>query len=77
MGKKRLSRKKINPQTPVFTGIKYTDEFNMQLFIYNQNELVENENYYEKDFEGFFKAVINTNVTLIKLSSKYLTVKCD
>ena len=53
MGKKRLSRKKINPQTPVFTGIKYTDEFNMQLFIYNQNELVENENYYEKDFEGF------------------------
>lgn len=53
MRKIRLNRKKINPSTPVFTGVKYSDEVNMQLFIYDENEYVENSKFYEKDFNGF------------------------
>tara|TARA_R110001583_G_scaffold74038_1_gene205326 strand:+ start:8467 stop:9522 length:1056 start_codon:yes stop_codon:yes gene_type:complete len=53
MRKKTLSRKKINPSTPIFTGVKYSDELKMQLFIYNENEYVENSTFYEKDFNGF------------------------
>ncbi|GGK48725.1 MULTISPECIES: magnesium/cobalt transporter CorA [Flavobacteriaceae] len=53
MGKKKLNRKKLNPQNPIFTGIKYTDDFKMQLFSYTQSELNENNNFYEKDYNGF------------------------
>jgi magnesium transporter len=53
MGKNKLNRKKSNPQNPIFTGIKYTDDFKMQLFIYNQNELHENNDFFEKDFNNF------------------------
>jgi len=53
MGKKKLNRKKLNPHNPIFTGNKYTDEFRMQLFSYTQNELNENNNFYEKDYNGF------------------------
>ena len=53
MGKKRLNRKKINPLTPIFTGIKYSDELNMQLFSYDKDEFIEKSNFHEKDFNGF------------------------
>jgi magnesium transporter len=53
MHKKTLNRKKINPSTPIFTGVKYSDNLNMKLFIYNENESIENSKFYEKDFNGF------------------------
>lgn len=49
----KLNRKKLNPSTPIFTGIKYSDDVNLQLFIYNENEYSENSKFYEKDFIGF------------------------
>ncbi len=53
MGKKKLTRKKSNPQNLIFTGTKYTEDFKMQLFSYNQNELLEVTDFLEKDFIGF------------------------
>ncbi len=53
MTRKILSRKKINPLSPVFTGIKQLENISLQLFRYNQNEFFENENYSEKEFNGF------------------------
>ena len=65
MGKKKLNRKKLNPQNPIFTGNKYTDEFRMQLFSYTQNELNENNNFYEKDYNGFTLNVDYSKLSLI------------
>jgi magnesium transporter len=53
MGKKKLNRKKSNPQNPIFTGIRYTDDFKMQLFTYNEHELDENSDFLEQNFNGF------------------------
>lgn len=53
MGKKKLNRKKANPQNPIFTGTKYTNDFKMQLFSYNQSELLEISDFLEKEFNGF------------------------
>ena len=53
MGKKKLTTKKSNPQNLIFTGTKYTEDFKMQLFSYNQNELLEITDFFEKDFNGF------------------------
>lgn len=53
MTRKILSRKKINPLKPVFTGVKQLETISLQLFRYNQNELFEDANYSEKEFNGF------------------------
>ncbi|UMB60125.1 magnesium/cobalt transporter CorA [Lutibacter sp. A80] len=53
MGKNKLTRKKSNPQNLIFTGNKYSNDFKMQLFSYNQNELIENSDFIETDFNGF------------------------
>jgi len=53
MKKKVLSRKKINPSAPIFTGIKYAETLSLQLFKYNQAEYVEDSNYPAKKFKGF------------------------
>ncbi|NQU80144.1 MAG: magnesium/cobalt transporter CorA [Bacteroidetes bacterium] len=53
MAKKILNRKKLNPLTPVFTGIKYEEKLSLQLFRYNQDGYVEKTNFSEKEFKGF------------------------
>ncbi len=39
--KKLLNRKNLNPLTPVFTGVKYSDHLNVQLFKYNSDKISE------------------------------------
>lgn len=53
MGKKKLNRKKLNAQIPVYTGAIHTDEISMQLFSYNAEKYTEELNFSEKDFNGF------------------------
>lgn len=44
MGKKKLlNRKNLNPLTPVFTGVKYSDDLKIQLYTYNKG-LIKKEN---------------------------------
>ena len=50
MAKKILNRKKLNPHTPVFTGIKHSDETSLQLFSYNVDEYLEDSDYSEASF---------------------------
>lgn len=53
MARKILSRRKINPLEPVFTGIKQLENISLQLFRYNKKEFFEDVNYTEKEFNGF------------------------
>ena len=53
MGKKKLNRKKLNIQIPVYTGIIHSEEVCMQLFRYNAEKHKEDLNFSEKDFVGF------------------------
>ncbi|MBI9038475.1 MAG: magnesium/cobalt transporter CorA [Bacteroidales bacterium] len=48
--KKILNRKKLNPSTPIFTGLKYSEEISLQLFKYNSDEYFEDSNYSEESF---------------------------
>ncbi len=51
--KKSLNRKNLNPSTPVFTGVKHSDNLNIQLFKYNKDEYLEEINFSENDFKEF------------------------
>jgi len=53
MAKKKLNRKKLNPNIPVFTGTKYTEKVSIQLFKYNSKTFVENKNLSGDIFKGF------------------------
>lgn len=53
MGKKSINRKKLNPYLPVFTGVKYSDEIELQLFAYNSSEIKEKKKFSEEEFQGF------------------------
>lgn len=53
MAKKILNRKKLNPLTSVFTGVKYEEKLSLQLFKYNKDDYVEKTNFSEKEFKGF------------------------
>lgn len=53
MAMKTLNRKKLDTSTPVFTGIKYSEELSLQLFRYNQDDYVEKTNFSEKEIEEF------------------------
>ncbi|WP_372744486.1 magnesium/cobalt transporter CorA [Lutibacter sp.] len=63
--KKSLNRKKLNPLTPVFTGVKHSDNLNIQLFKYNKDEYLEDVNFSENDFKEFsdtnFQHWLNTH----------------
>lgn len=54
--RKSLNRKNLNPLTPVFTGVKHSDNLNIQLFKYNKDEYLEEVNFSEKDFKEFSDA---------------------
>ena len=54
MTKKILNRKKLDTSTPVFTGIKYSEEISLQLFRYNQDDYVEKTNLSEKEIKEFY-----------------------
>jgi magnesium transporter len=53
MAKKKLNRKKINPNIAVFTGIQYAENVAIQLFEYNTEKFVEIKNLSTKTFGGF------------------------
>ncbi len=53
MAKKKLNRKRLNAQIPVFTGIQHTDKIATQLFKYNKDNYVEDLNFSENKFNGF------------------------
>lgn len=53
MGKKKLNRKRINVQIPVFTGVQHSEKIAIQLFTYNQEVLFENLNLSINKFKGF------------------------
>ena len=53
MTKKKLSRKKLNAQIPVYTGAIHSEEISMQLFNYNAEKYHEDLNFSQKNFEGF------------------------
>lgn len=55
MIKKILNRKKINPSSPIFTGIKLVEEVSSQLFTYKQDAHTEDPNYNLNNFKGFRK----------------------
>lgn len=48
-----LNRKKVNPSTPTFTGIKQVEELSSQLFIYNKTKCTENSDFIISDFTKF------------------------
>lgn len=50
---KKLNRKKINPQSPVFTGVKYVDDISSQLFKYDEYSYVETKEFSIKNFRNF------------------------
>jgi len=50
---KLLNRKKVNPSTPTFTGVKHVEELSAQLFVYNKLECIENSDYKISDFKEF------------------------
>lgn len=53
MARKILNRKKLNPNTPVFTGNQYLEESSLQLFRYNKDDYNEKTQYSVKEFKGF------------------------
>ena len=53
MGKKKLNRKKLNPNIPVFTGAKYSDKVSVQLFTYNTENFREDVILSDDKFNGF------------------------
>jgi magnesium transporter len=53
MRRKILNRKKANPFANIFTGIKYSDKIDVQLFKYNKDSIVEDTNLSEKKIETF------------------------
>ncbi len=48
-----LNRKKVNPTTPTFTGVKQVDELSAQLFVYNKSECNENSDFKISEFKEF------------------------
>ncbi|GJM64007.1 magnesium/cobalt transporter CorA [Persicobacter diffluens] len=50
---KILNRKKVNPSTPIFTGKKILEKTSIQLFKYNDKELIEYKDFDLRDFSGF------------------------
>ena len=55
MAKKLLNRKKVNPFSPVFTGVKRVKNISLQLFKYNSNEYFEDSLYSEKSLASIPK----------------------
>jgi magnesium transporter len=53
MARKKLSRKKLNTQIPVYTGAIHSEEISMQLFSYNAEKYHEDLNFSQKNFVGF------------------------
>jgi hypothetical protein len=53
MAKKKLNRKRLNAQIPVFTDIQHIDKIATQLFKYNKDNYVEDLNFSENKFIGF------------------------
>ena len=45
MARKKLNRKKLNAQIPVYTGAIHSEEIGMQLFTYNSEKYDEDLNY--------------------------------
>ncbi len=48
-----LNRKKVNPTTPIFTGIQQIEEISAQLFVYNESECHENSEFNISEFQEF------------------------
>ena len=53
MARKKLNRKKLNAQIPVYTGAIHSEEIGMQLFTYNSEKYDEDLNYSNKVFTKF------------------------
>jgi magnesium transporter len=53
MARKKLNRKKLNAQIPVYTGAIHSEEIGMQLFTYNSEKYNEDLNYSNKVFSKF------------------------
>ncbi len=53
MAKKILNRKKNNPLANVFTGTKYSDKIELQLFKYSKNSFSEDSDFSKKEIEAF------------------------
>ena len=53
MVRKILNRKKINPNLPVFTGVKYAEKLGIQMFKYNESTCAEDSDYSEKKLKAF------------------------
>ncbi len=51
--RKFLNRKNLNPSTPVFTGVKHSDNLSIQLFKYNKDEYLEEIIFSENDLKEF------------------------
>lgn len=48
-----LNRKKVNPSTPTFTGVKRVKELSFQLFIYDKTKCIENSDFIISKFTKF------------------------
>ena len=53
MTKKKLNRKRLDAQIPVFTGIQHSEKIAVQLFKYNEENFAEKLNFSGNKFKGF------------------------
>ncbi len=51
-----LNRKKVNPTTPTFTGVKQVEQLSAQWFVYDKGECIENSDFPISDFKEFSSA---------------------